>query len=84
MTYHWYDLVGILGVLLVLGSYLWLQLGRLRAESLVYSLANGLGAAGILVSLSFDFNLAAFLIEAAWLAVSLLGVLRWAARRAGA
>ncbi len=77
MSFRWYDVVGSLGVLLVLLSYLLLQLGRLRATGLAYSAANGLGALLILVSLSFDFNLPAFLIEAAWLLISLFGLARW-------
>ncbi len=77
MSFRWYDVVGSLGVLLVLLSYLLLQLGRLRATDFAYSAANGLGALLILVSLSFDFNLPAVLIEAAWLLISLFGLARW-------
>lgn len=81
MTYGWHDLIGNLGVLLILLSYLLLQLGRVRPDGLRFSLANGAGALLILISLIQEFNLSAFLIEAAWLFISAGGVLRYALRR---
>ena len=68
------DALGIVGVVSVLGAYLLLQLGRLRPEHPGFSLANAVGAALILVSLSQDFNLPATLIEVAWLLISLIGL----------
>ncbi len=81
MTYGWHDLIGNLGVLLILLSYLLLQLGRVRPDGLRFSLANGVGALLILISLVQEFNLSAFLIEAAWFLISAGGVLRYALRR---
>ena len=81
MTYGWHDLIGNLGVLLILLSYLLLQLGRVRPDGLRFSLANGVGALLILISLIQEFNLSAFLIEAAWLLISAGGVLRYMLRR---
>ena len=81
---QWHDVVGVLGVALILGAYLLLQLNRLPATSLRFSLANGLGSALIIVSLVQDFNFSAFLIEVFWLAISLVGVVRFfRARRSG-
>ena len=80
MSYGWHDVIGIAGVMLVLICYLLLQIGRMSAESLLYSAVNGLGALLILVSLAYDFNLSAFLMEAAWLLVSLYGVARYYTR----
>ncbi len=76
--FEWYDWVGTVGVLLIVGAYLLLQLEKLRSDELRYSIFNGLGALLIIVSLVFDFNMSAFLIEAFWLAISLYGALRWA------
>lgn len=70
----WYDLVGFAGVALIIGAYLGLQSGRVSAEALGYSAANALGAALVLVSLAFDFNAAAAVVEGFWLAISLYGV----------
>lgn len=76
------DLVGIAGASLIVVAYFLLQLGRLDPDSLVFSAVNGLGAAGILFSLFFEFNLSAFVIESFWLAISLYGVIRvWRLRR---
>ena len=74
--YAWHDLVGNLGVVMILGTYFALQVGRLDAKSVTYSGLNALGAVSITVSLLFDFNLSAFVVEAAWVAVSVYGLIR--------
>lgn len=76
MQYHWYDLVGLIGVATILITYLLLQLGKLRSEGLAYSLLNAAGAGLIVLSLLFDFNLSAFLVEAFWVLISLVGIIR--------
>ena len=58
-----------------------LQQGRLGPDDLAYSLLNALGAAAILVSLIFDFNLSAAVIEGMWLLISLYGLARWLSKR---
>jgi len=70
------DAIGISGAALIVVAYLLLQAGRLDARSLAYSVINGVGAAGIIFSLMFDFNLSAFAIEAFWLAISIYGAIR--------
>ena len=74
MNYHWYDFVGNIGIVFILGSYLLLQMEKISARNWQYSAANGFGAALILISLIYAFNLSAFLIEAAWLLISLFGL----------
>lgn len=74
--YAWHDVVGNLGVLTILGTYLALQIGRIDATSLAYSALNTIGAGSITISLLFNFNLSAFLVEAAWTLVSLYGIAR--------
>lgn len=81
VSYEWHDLVGNIGVVCILGTYLLLQLGRMNAAMLSFSLINGLGAMLILVSLSVDFNLSSFIIEIVWLAISVIGV--WRSLRGG-
>ena len=68
--------IGIIGVTLVLAVYLLLQLNRLSQSSLVFSLVNLIGSVMILVSLCYHWNLASFIIEIAWLMISLFGVVR--------
>lgn len=83
LDYQWHDFVGNIGVAAILFGYLALQLETLDPRSLAYSVVNGLGAAAILVSLRYEFNLSAFVIEAVWLGISLLGIVRWLVRRRG-
>ena len=76
MSFAWYDLVGLVGVACIAGAYLLLQTERLHARRPVFSALNAAGAALVLFSLVFSFNLAAALIEAFWLVVSLYGLWR--------
>ena len=76
MSLFWPDLAGGVGVALIVGAYLFLQIGRLASTSLAYSAINGSGALLILTSLFFRFNLPAFLIEVFWILISLIGVVR--------
>jgi hypothetical protein len=74
--YEPHDLLGNIGVVIVLLTYWLLQIEKMSATSLWYSLANGIGAALILVSLLFDFNLSAFIVEVVWMLISLYGLKR--------
>ncbi|MDH4071513.1 MAG: hypothetical protein OEV41_00245 [Gammaproteobacteria bacterium] len=77
----WHDVAGSAGAAMILVSYLLLQLGRMSGTGLSYSLLNGTGATLILVSLMIDFNLSAFIVEAFWLAISLIGIVRYVSGR---
>ena len=77
MTYEWHDLVGNAGVLIILTCYLFAQIDQMDIKSLAYSLLNGAGALLIIVSLLHDFNLSSFVIELAWLAISLFALVRY-------
>lgn len=76
MNLQWYDLVGLLGTLLVVGSYFLLQSGRLSGTGLPYQLINIAGSSGILVSLFGGFNLAVALLQCTWIAISVYGIVR--------
>jgi hypothetical protein len=76
MNLQWYDWIGILGTLMVLAAFFLLQAGKIHGNRLAYQLLNLLGAAGVLVSLSGKFNIAVFLLEAAWIAISVYGIVR--------
>ena len=60
---EWHDVLGNLGVILIVGSYLWLQLGRISGQSTLYSSVNAGGATMVLASLYFEFNLSAMLVD---------------------
>ena len=74
MDYSWFDLIGNVGVLLMVIAYLLLQLEKLSGSALSYLLLNALGAVLVMISLMFRFNLSAFLMEAFWLLISLYGL----------
>ena len=76
MNFHLFDLAGFIGVLLIVVAYLLLQLNKLPSSSPKYSLMNAGGALLIIVSLVFAFNLSAFIVEAFWFLISLLGLWR--------
>lgn len=83
MDYALHNVVGNIGVLVIVGTYFLVQIRKMSATQPPYILANGLGATLIMYSLWFDFNLSAFLIEAIWLLVSIVGLVRvWLERRA--
>lgn len=76
-TLMWHDWVGYVGVTLVLLAFLLLQAAKLKGDGLTYQLMNVFGALGVLVSLIFgNFNLSAFVLEVAWIAIGVYGVLR--------
>jgi hypothetical protein len=76
MNFQLFDLVGFIGVLLIVVAYLLLQLDKLPSSSPRYSLLNAAGALLIIVSLIFTFNLSAFIVEVFWFLISLLGLWR--------
>jgi len=77
----WYDIVGTLGVAIIILTYVLLQIERVRSDQLIYSLLNAIGAALILVSLYFDFNLPSVVVEFFWLLISLFGIGKYLSRR---
>ena len=74
MQYSWFDLIGNVGVLLMVVAYLLLQLEKLSSSALSYLALNAFGAALVIVSLRYKFNFSAFLMEAFWLLISLFGL----------
>jgi hypothetical protein len=77
MNYGLVDFVGLIGVVLIVVTYLLLQLEKLRSNDLAYSLMNAIGASLIVLSLLVNFNLSALLMEVFWVLISLLGVYRY-------
>jgi len=84
LSMHWYDWAGLSGVAVILLAYFLLQASRLRGDALVYQLMNAIGASLVLISLLYAFNLSAFLMELAWLGVSIYGIVRGRRKRRSA
>ena len=72
----WLDAGGVVGVLLVLLAYAGAQLTGLDPKRAVALWLNLVGSGLILLSMTHAFNLSAFLMEAAWAALSLFGLVR--------
>ena len=77
MSYGPLDFLGNVGVVVLMVTYLMLQLNKLRSDGLAYSLLNAIGASLIVISLLYDFNLSALLMEVFWVLISLLGIYRY-------
>jgi hypothetical protein len=77
MRYGLLDLVGNIGVVVLMIAYLMLQLNKLSSNSLAYSLLNAIGACLIIVSLLYDFNLSALVMEVFWVLISFVGIYRY-------
>jgi len=73
----WYDGIGSAGVALIIVAYAAVQLRRMKPEYLSYSVMNLVGAALILVSLRYNFNMASVIIEIFWIMISLWGIVLW-------
>jgi predicted membrane protein len=70
----WSDFVGLAGVSCILAAYFLLQIEKVRGDSVAYLVLNLCGAILLIVSLMVTFNLASFVIEICWLAISIFGL----------
>ena len=74
MNYGLMDLVGNIGVLMLMLTYLALQLDKIKSADLSYSVLNAVGASLIVASLIVNFNLSALLMEVFWVLISFIGI----------
>jgi hypothetical protein len=70
----WPNVLGFIGVLLVLVAYSLQQMRRIDGNGLLYPLVNLIGAILILISLIYKPNMPAIVMEAAWALVSVIGI----------
>ena len=77
MNYGPLDFIGNVGVVVLMVTYLMLQLNKLSSDALAYSVLNAAGASLIVVSLLYDFNLSALLMEVFWVLISFVGIYRY-------
>ena len=87
MSLQWFDFVGMAGIGFVLLAYALLQAGKLQGSSIGYQLANLFGSIFILVSIfgspaPITEVLTPFLMQIAWIAISLYGLWRGLLERA--
>lgn len=71
-----FNSIGLVGVAIILTCYFLLNAGTLKSDSITYLLTNILGASLVLVSLIRAWNLPSFIIEVAWILISLYGLFK--------
>ena len=71
-----YELIGLVGMAIIVGAYLLLNLEIIQSDRPIYHGLNAVGATLVIISLTDQFNLAAFILEVFWLAISLFGLWR--------
>ncbi|MGH8125336.1 MAG: CBU_0592 family membrane protein [Rhodanobacteraceae bacterium] len=74
VNFYWPTIVGLVGMIITLLAYLLLQAQKLHGNGLVYQLMNAFGSAAIIVSLIYRPNLPSLVLEIAWLAISIYGI----------
>ena len=68
------DIIGIIGSLLFIGGFAYANITK-DLNKLWFNVANLAGAICLLISLSVHFNLAAFILEAAWAIIAFVGII---------
>ncbi|MBN8888014.1 MAG: hypothetical protein J0I77_20040 [Rudaea sp.] len=70
------------GVVVTLTAFFLLQAGKLHGTGFIYQAMNAVGAAAVVLSLIYNFNLSAFIVETVWVAISIYGMVRgWRMRQ---
>lgn len=67
------DIIGLCGSVLFIGAFLYANVSPIM-NKILFNILNMFGAILLLVSLSVHFNLAAFVLEAAWLMIASFGL----------
>jgi hypothetical protein len=68
------DIIGLIGVALLIVTYAMLQLDRIDPKGFWYSFNNMIVAILVTVSLLYSFNLASMVIEVFWFGLSVYGI----------
>ena len=69
----WADIIGLIGSALFIGAFAYANVAK-QLNKVIFNLANLAGAILLLISLSVTFNLAAFVLEAAWGTIAAVGL----------
>ncbi len=75
------DIGGLIGVAMILAAYAAGAMGRLRADAAPALTVNLIGALLVVWSLLHVFNLSAFVMEASWALVALVGLIKLALKK---
>ena len=75
------DIVGLIGVTLLIITYAMLQFDRIDPKGFWYSFNNMVVAILVTVSLLYSFNLASMVIEVFWFSLSVYGIWNYYRKR---
>ena len=75
------DLIGLIGVALLIITYALLQFDRIDPKGFWYSFNNMIVAILVTVSLIYSFNLASMVIEVFWFSLSVYGIVMYFKRK---
>ncbi len=70
------QLIGLLGFLVYMLAFSWVQIGWMDGNGAKYSLCNVLAASLVAVSLIAEFNLSSALIQGSWILIGLVGLVK--------
>ena len=73
------DYIGMAGTAMLILAFFLLQAETIKSDDYSYLYMNAVAAALILFSLCFHYNLASFVIEIFWIAISVFGI--WKKKR---
>ena len=68
------QMIGVVGFLVYMFSFGWVQFGWLDGNGSLYSMCNVLAASLVAVSLIAEFNLSSALIQGSWILFGLIGL----------
>ncbi len=71
------DVVGMVGVIIVVITYFLLQSEKIDSKGFLYSFLNAVGSLLVVYSLLYNWNLASFILEFFWILISLYGLRKW-------
>ncbi len=75
------DIIGLIGVSLLISTYGLLQFDSIDPKGFWYSFNNMIVAILVTVSLVYNFNLASMVIEIFWFSLSLYGLIKYVIRQ---
>ncbi len=70
------QLIGLLGFLVYILAFGWVQIGWMDGNGAKYSLCNVLAASLVAVRLIDEFNLSSALIQGSWILIGLVGLVK--------
>jgi hypothetical protein len=68
------DIIGICGSVLFIGAFIYANISS-ALNKILFNIINLIGAILLLISLSVHFNLAAVILEAAWMMIAIFGLI---------